>query len=256
MSATSLSARLASGERLVGTVLTLPGAVLAELVAEPFDVVWVDLEHGAIGPYEAQEMVLGAQAAGAAALARMPADAEDTLRAMLDAGADGVVAAGVTSVAQVERLSSALRYPPDGVRGYGPRRVSLRRRTHPATAAGPSLWIQIETRGALEAAGELAALPGVEALVVGTADLSFALGAPLALDAPAMQAALSHVRDVCRGAGVAFGVAGALEPPALLGPVAEASVLVHSTDARQCAAAVDAASARLRAVPISEEADR
>jgi 4-hydroxy-2-oxoheptanedioate aldolase len=256
MSATSLSDRLAAGERLVGTVLTLPGAVLAELVAEAFDVVWVDLEHGAIGPHEAQEMLLGAQAAGAVALARLPADAGHALRAMLDAGADGVVAAGVTSVAEVERLLGALRYPPDGMRGYGPRRVSLRGRTASAARPAPSLWVQIETVAALAAAGELAALPGVDALIVGTADLSYALGVPLALDAAELQDALARVRDACRAAGVAFGVAGALEDAALRGPAADASVLVHSTDARQCAAAVDAAAARLRAVPISEEADR
>jgi 4-hydroxy-2-oxoheptanedioate aldolase len=168
---------------------------------------------------------------------------------MLDAGADGIVVAGVSTVAEVERLAGALRYPPEGVRGYGPRRLSLRGRLADTTAAAPSLWAQVETVAALDAVEQLAALPGLEALVVGTADLSYALGAPLALDAPALQDALARVRDACRAAGTTFGVAGALETPAMLGgAAAEAAVLVHSTDARQCAAAVDAAAGRLRAV--------
>jgi 2-keto-3-deoxy-L-rhamnonate aldolase RhmA len=53
--------------------------------------VWIDLEHGALGPLDAQEMILGAQAAGTFALVRLPADAHALMATMLDAGADGVV---------------------------------------------------------------------------------------------------------------------------------------------------------------------
>ena len=49
----------------VGTVLSVPGALYAELLARHFDFVWIDLEHGALGPAEMQEAVIGVQAAGA-----------------------------------------------------------------------------------------------------------------------------------------------------------------------------------------------
>ena len=94
-----------ASSRLVGTVLTLPGAVTAELLAEPFDLVWIDLEHGALGRGEAQDMILGAQAAGALAFVRlaMP-DADGLVGAMLDAGADGIVAADVRGPSQAAWL--------------------------------------------------------------------------------------------------------------------------------------------------------
>jgi 2-keto-3-deoxy-L-rhamnonate aldolase RhmA len=241
---------------LTGTVLTLPGAGPAELLAEPFDLVWIDLEHGALGRHEAQEMLIGAQAAGTRAFVRLPARAHGLMAAMLDAGADGVVLAAVEDAGTAERAGALLRHPPDGRRGYGPRRVAARGRTRagartapggPAQvgAAAPALWAQIESAAGVERAAEIAAVPGIGALVVGTADLSFALGAPLDLDAPALRSAVARVRATCAAAGVAFGLAGALEaaPPALL---AGAAVLVHGTDVRLCAAAVDAAAGWLR----------
>lgn len=231
----------------VGTVLTLAGATLAELLAEPFDVVWVDLEHGALGRFEAQEAILGAQAAGAHALVRVPADARQLAAVMLDAGADGIVLADVRSAAVAAAAVASLTHPPGGTRGWGPRRLGLRGRRTDGAAPAPAVWAQIESREGVDAAREIAAMAGVDALVVGTADLSFALGAPLDLSSSALLDAVATVREACTAAGVAFGVAGALDttPRAVL---AGASILVHSTDARLCAGAVDRAAEWLRAV--------
>jgi 2-keto-3-deoxy-L-rhamnonate aldolase RhmA len=241
----SLAAPAARGDVLAGTVLTLPGATAAELLAEPFDLVWIDLEHAALGREEAQEMLIGAQAAGTHALVRVPPSDHALMAAMLDAGADGIVLADVVDASAALGAARAVAHPPHGSRGYGPRRAAWRRRTRAGTAASPWLWAQIERAGAVERAAEIAAVPGIDALVVGTADLSFSLGAPLDLGAPALQRAVATVRGSCAAAGVAFGLAGPLDtaPPALLDG---ASLLVHGTDARFCAAAVDGAAAWLR----------
>jgi 4-hydroxy-2-oxoheptanedioate aldolase len=245
--ADSLASALKCGRRLAGTVLTLPGATAAELLAEPFDVVWVDLEHGALGPLDAQEMILGAQAAGTYALVRLPADAHGLMTAMLDAGADGVVLADVndplTAVAAIERAA----HPPDGTRGWGPRRLTLRQRSTGRRPPRPSVWVQIESAAGVERAGAIAAVPGLDAVVVGTADLSFSLGTPLDTHAPELLAAVEAVRRASVATGVALGIAGALDTtPAAA--YAGATILVHSTDARLCADAVDRAAAWLRTV--------
>lgn len=232
---------------LVGTVLTLPGATAAELLAEPFDVVWIDLEHGALGRLEAQEMILGAQAAGTRALVRVPAGALQLTAAMLDAGADGVVLADVRDAAAAAAAVAGVRHPPDGTRGWGPRRLSLRRRGAGREPVAPMVWAQIESGEAVDLIEEIAAVPGLDALVVGTADLSFSLGTPLDTAAPAMVDAIEAVRAACANAGVAYGLAGALDVASATA-VAGAAILVHSTDARLCASAVDGAVARLRAI--------
>jgi 2-keto-3-deoxy-L-rhamnonate aldolase RhmA len=83
----------------------------------------------------------------------------------------------------------------------------------------------------------------VDALIVGTTDLSFALGVPARLDAPELLAAVRSVREACAGTA-AFGLAGALDgaPPALL---AGAAIAIHGTDARVLAAAADQLASRI-----------
>jgi 4-hydroxy-2-oxoheptanedioate aldolase len=245
--AESLASAVRGGRRLAGTVLTLPGATAAELLAEPFDLVWVDLEHGALGALDAQEMIIGAQAAGTFALVRLPSDAHRLMTTMLDAGADGVVLADVahpaTAAAAIERVA----HPPDGTRGWGPRRLTLRQRGTGRRPPRPSVWLQIESAEGVQRADEIVAVRGIDAVVVGTADLSFSLGAPLDTHAPELLHAVETVRRAARVAGVALGVAGALDAAAPAA-YAGASILVHSTDARLCAGAVDGAAAWLRAV--------
>jgi 4-hydroxy-2-oxoheptanedioate aldolase len=233
---------------LVGTVLTLPGAVSAELVAEAFDVVWIDLEHGALGRGEAQEMMLGAQAAGALAFVRLGiTDAEGLVGAMLDAGADGIVAADVRDVAQADWLTSLMHHPPKGRRGYGPRRAALRGRRGPAPLESPELWLQVESQEGVAAAVELALTPGVDALVIGVADLCFNLGIQIGLTDSRLRDAIRAVHSAAEQAEVRFGLAGPLQPADALGSLLQdVNVLVHSTDARLCAAAVDQAAQSLR----------
>jgi len=243
--AESLAGALGAGRRLAGTVLTLPGATAAELLAEPFDLVWIDLEHGALGPLDAQEMILGAQAAGTFALVRLPAAAHALMTAMLDAGADGVVLADVrdpdTAAAAIDKVA----HPPDGTRGWGPRRLTLRQRGTGRRPPRPSVWVQIESAAGVDGVAEIAAVRGVDAVVVGTADLSFSLGTPLDGHAPKLLEAVETVRRASVATGVALGVAGALDATPAEAR-AGATILVHSTDARLCADAVDRAAEWLR----------
>jgi 2-keto-3-deoxy-L-rhamnonate aldolase RhmA len=243
----SLAGALKAGEPLCGTVMTLPGAVSAEILAEPFDLVWVDLEHAALGPRDAQEVILGAQAAGAFALVRVPCAAYDLMTMMVDAGADGVVLANVPDAASISAARARMMHLPDGTRGWGPRRLGLRHRSAGRRHERPSLWVQIESVDAVDRVDEIVASPGLDAVVIGTADLSFAVGRPLDARSPEVIDAVATVRRACETVGVPFGVAGALDaaPPEIY---ESARVLVHSTDARLCATAVDSSAEWLRSI--------
>ena len=200
---------------------------------------WVDLEHAALGPLEAQEMILGAQAAGTHALVRLPADALPLMTTMLDAGADGVVLADVASSATAAAATARLAHPPNGVRGWGPRRAGAAR-AQGGHGARPSRCSGCRSRAsrAWSCAEEIARVDGIDALVVGTADLSFALGTPHDTRTSEVLAAIEAMRRAAGAAGSRLGLAGALDSlPAEA--CAGASILVHSTDARLCAGAVD-----------------
>jgi 2-keto-3-deoxy-L-rhamnonate aldolase RhmA len=233
----TLRHRIQAGQRLVGTVLALPEPALAELAAAPFDLVWLDMEHGALDVRDVQALTIAVQGAGCAAAVRLPRWDCDRLAAVLDAGVDSIVVPAVESADQAGDVTARLRYPPAGRRGYGPRRAG-----RSADPAEPACLVQIETPAGVAAAHEIARVPGVDALVVGCADLSFAVGAPLELDGPELRAAAAEVRDAARATGTAFGVAGSGDQDEL---AAHATLIVHSVDVRIYAQAMEDLAARL-----------
>jgi 4-hydroxy-2-oxoheptanedioate aldolase len=228
----------------IGTVLSLPGAALAELAGTALDFAWIDLEHGALGLTEVQTMAVGLAAAGCAAHVRLPSAAAEQLPAVLDAGIDGVVAPRVESAEQASDLVRALRYPPAGGRGFGPRRAGGYGRTAAFWSTDESrvtCTVQIESRAGVAAAEQIAAVEGVDAIVVGCGDLSLDLDVPQDLGASALRDAIAAVGEAASTAGCRFGLAASGEPSQIRA-LAEGGLdlLVYSADSRIYSAAVDA----------------
>ena len=233
----------------LGTVLSVPEAALSELVSERFDFVWIDLEHGQLGVHDALAMAIAARAAGCAALARLPHSGSELLPALLDAGLDGVVAPRLEHAAAAERLVDRLRYPPWGSRGMAPRRANSYGRVSGPASAGVACVVQIESATAVENAAEIAAVEGVDALIVGCSDLSLDLGAPGELESAPMLAAIRQVQQAAAGAGIASGIAAHGAPPVLARLLAgRSTIVVYSSDVRIYAQAVDDAVAGLARV--------
>jgi len=227
----------------IGTVLALGDAAVVELAAAPLDFVWIDLEHGALDVRDVQVAAIAAQSTGCAAHVRLPAGDSERLGAVLDAGVDGVVAPRMEDPKAAAALVARLRHPPGGVRGYGPRRAG----DYGRWAAGEvRCTVQVETALGVERAAAIAAVPGVDAVVVGCADLGLALGVPGDLTARRLREAVDAVAAAAAGAGVRFGLAAGGNPEVLADLAGgRADELVYSVDVRIFAAAVDAAAQAL-----------
>jgi 4-hydroxy-2-oxoheptanedioate aldolase len=251
-----LAARIRRREPLLGTVMSVPDAALAELLCERFDFVWIDMEHGQLGPREAQVMAIAARAAGCAALVRLPRPDSELLPALLDAGVDGVVAPRVENAVTAALLADRLRYPPAGSRGVAPRRASSYGRVAEPWSAGgrPACIVQIESARAVDNAAAIAAVEGVDALVVGCSDLSLDLGVPGELESPPVLEAIRRVQRSAAEAQVACGVAAPRPKGALAALVSGGSTLfVYSSDVRIYARAVDDAVAGLARILAEQE---
>ncbi|MGH2712497.1 MAG: HpcH/HpaI aldolase family protein [Thermoleophilaceae bacterium] len=243
-------AREAPARPLVGTVISAPDPSLAESIARAFDFVWIDLEHSALSLRDMQTLVLAVQGAGCAAHVRLPRRDSEHLPAVLDAGVDGIVAPMVETASAATTLVRRLRYPPNGSRGFGPRRAGGHGRT-PAFWATPesrvACTVQIESPRAVDNVAAIAAVDGVDALVVGTADLSFGLGRPQELDSRPMREAIEKVEAAASAHGVACGLAAGGDPKTIREAMGGRSRLaVYSVDVRMYASAVDAAAAAMR----------
>jgi 4-hydroxy-2-oxoheptanedioate aldolase len=238
---------------LVGTVVSSPDPVLAEQAAHEFDFVWIDLEHSALSVRDAATLAIAAQAGGAAALVRLPRYDSDLLSAVLDAGVDGVVAPRVQSADEAQALARAVRYPPDGLRGFAPRRAvgAVAAPGSTVSAVRVACVIQIESRQALSQLDAIASVKGVDLLVAGTADLSLELGCELDMAASELASAVMSIGEAAERHEKAWGVAiGSV--PDWLGEIrsAGASMLVFSSDVRLYADAIRTCTSRLQSLEL------
>jgi 2-keto-3-deoxy-L-rhamnonate aldolase RhmA len=243
-----LKNRVLAGERLTATILTVPDPSLAELVGTAFDHVWIDLEHSTLDVRDLLSLVTALKAAGASSVVRLPIFDTERLSAILDAGVDGVVAPRITTAEQAAAFVALVHYPPAGSRGFGPRRAGGYGRTSSfwtSEEAEPALFVQIESADAVRSSEQIAAVDGVDALVIGTADLSFDLGNPQVVDSDEFHAQTRQVRTAAESAGKAFGVAAG-SATALAALLGTGTIAVLSVDVRLYAAAIDAAAAGLR----------
>jgi 4-hydroxy-2-oxoheptanedioate aldolase len=193
-----------------GAWLTDPSISHAEMVAGlGFDHVCADAQHGAmdfqalIGVFQA--VLLG----GSRPLVRARWNEPGILAQYLDAGAHGVIVPLVNSPAEVEAVVHATRYPPIGRRSYGPFMASLRAEDYTARANDRVAVIpMIETVDAVRRIDDMLAVPGIDAIYVGPADLSFSLGLQPRNndDVEVFDQALATIVTACRNAGVVPGI--------------------------------------------------
>lgn len=178
-SAPSLIDRWKAGDVTWGAWCMMPGALGVEAIGKVgFDWVLIDMQHGCIDYAEALTMIRAADAAGLCPVVRVPWNEPGAIGKALDAGALGILVPMIQNADEARAMVQACLYPPAGGRSFGPVRVGTRDGIGYFASANERVAVipMIETREALDAVDEIAAVPGVDALFVGPFDLSIALG--------------------------------------------------------------------------------
>ena len=210
--AAEFAGRVRQREQVVGYWVVLDAPPATERIGRAgYDYVVLDAQHGLLG-YAGMLSGLTAldAAGGAVGLVRVEANEAAAIGHALDAGAGGVIVPLVSSAEEAAAAVAAARYPPVGVRSYGPMRSGLRIGPDPADSNDSVVVLaMIETPGGLARVAEIAATPGLDGLYIGPNDLRIAVGGSTP-DDPAVQdeldAALVAVREACDAAGVAAGI--------------------------------------------------
>ncbi len=209
-------ARLRSGDSTIGIFAGLGSPLAAEVAAASgVDWVLVDCEHGAAGDDVVSPTVIATAAYGVPTLVRVESAERIRIGRALDAGAAGVMVPRSENVDDVLNAIRHFDYPPVGDRGVATYNRAAQWGMDPDALTGErqaAAIIQIETRGALDAVDDIAAIPGVDLLFVGPLDLSFSLGIPRQFDHPDFTSALDKVVAASARAGVPAGIlAGNIE---------------------------------------------
>jgi 4-hydroxy-2-oxoheptanedioate aldolase len=206
----ALKARLRAGDPAFGLIASIPTPVAVEMIGEAgFDFVIIDTEHVAINPETIENMIRAAETVGVTPLVRVSsADPKEILR-VLDGGAMGIVMPAVESVVQMRVLVEACRYFPAGNRSLGSGRAGAFGRDSLAdyvVHANDEILVvpMIETRQGVEHIAEMLAVPGIDMVLEGAADLSQSLGRPWGIDVPEVQDALRRVQRACGEAGIPY----------------------------------------------------
>lgn len=207
---TSLSAKLAAGETalLAWCCLGLPHLGEA-MLREGYDAALFDMQHGAFDFAGATRGVELAALAGKPSLVRIPVGEFATAQRLLDNGAAGIVAPMINSVADARAFAAAAKFPPIGERSWGPARtLQIEGRSDLMEFLGRANTAQlaiamIETREALEAIDDILAVPGIDGVLLGPADLSIALtnGARVNAEDEVVDAALDRIAGAAKRAG-------------------------------------------------------
>ena len=205
-------ARLKRRDQLLGTMVTLPSAATAEILAGlGFDWLFIDGEHG---PLETAELAAVLQVAGpkTACIVRVPEAAEVPIKKALDLGADGIIAPQVNTAEQAANVVRFARYAPEGARGVGLARAhGYGQRFGEYLAAANreiAVVIQAEHALAVENIESIVRVPGVDAVLLGPYDLSASLGKMGRVDDPTVVAAIRRVTEACRAVGMPLGYFG------------------------------------------------
>lgn len=179
-----------------------------------FDAVYFDLQHSPLPENEVAQMCVASLGAGVTPLVRIPEKDYGLALRMLDAGAMGIVVPDVVTADDVRAAVAACKYAPLGHRsgtsswahfGYQPvPMVEARKVLNDNTL----LICMIESRAALENVEEIAAVPGVDILHIGSNDLSSDMGIVGELTHPQVKAAFERVVAACHKHGKIPGIGG------------------------------------------------
>jgi len=209
---TGFKSRLASGEKLLGSMITLPCPAVAEILVElGYQWLFVDGEHG---PLETAEVLSILQAVGdrVPCIVRVPAAAEVPIKKMLDLGAAGIIAPQVNTAQQAADVVAWSLYAPQGRRGVGLARAhgyGLKFQEYVESANQEvTVIVQAEHAEAVDNIEQIAQVPGIDAVLLGPYDLAASLGKMGQVDDPEVTGAIDRITAACQAAGIPLGIFG------------------------------------------------
>lgn len=201
-----------ASEPTVGTWLSLGSPAVAELLAtQPFDFLLADMEHTDATAETITSVLRAVDAAegDTETIVRLPSTDRSHVNRILDAGANGLMVPMINTADEARSFAGRARYPPEGVRGIAAGRAAAygqRIGSYMASADEEILTIvQIESERGLENVADIAAVDPVDALFVGPADLSAALGILGEYDESDFEEAIDRILDAAHDADVPVG---------------------------------------------------
>lgn len=207
-----IKAKLAQNSPVLVTTLHLTDPSLHELTSlMGFDGIWLDMEHHPYSLETAGGLMRAARVGSSDIIAR-PAKGEFMrMGRMLEAGAQGIMYPRCDDAAEAAEVVKWAKFAPLGQRGIDSGNADNPYCTVPLTEyieqanRETFIIIQLEHAAALEQVDAIAAVPGVDVLLLGPADFSILSGFPGQMDHPQIKNARQKIAAAARNAGIHWG---------------------------------------------------
>jgi 2-keto-3-deoxy-L-rhamnonate aldolase RhmA len=212
--------QLAAGKLAIGMGLRLARSVDIATIGKTcgYDWLFIDMEHSSMDLDTAAQIAMAALPVGITPIVRVPGKEHHHASRILDAGTQGIVVPHVDTVEEAQRAVAYCKYPPVGHRSVMGALPQFAYRSTPvgeatATANDETLVVvMLETPQAIANAELIAAVPGLDALLIGTNDLCAEMGIPGQFADPRVEEAYRTVIAACRKHGIHPGMGGVYEP--------------------------------------------
>lgn len=208
--------KLARGETVYSMTVRLVRTVDIASIAYTagFDSVYIDMEHSSFPLEAAGQICMACNHLGVTPLVRVPGLDPAFIARVMDSGAMGIIVPDVESADQARALVRAVKHAPLGERSLAGAAPQLHYRTFPADQVvrvldeASMVVAMIESQAGLDAVEDIAAVDGVDMLLVGANDLSVELGIAGQMDHPKVHDAFLRVIKACQANGVSVGIGG------------------------------------------------
>lgn len=217
----SLKSKLKRNQPVLGCIIQGYFPAFSEICGlAGFDFVFIDAEHAPFSERDCEEMVRAAEVRQTVPLIRVPRNEPETILRYMDIGAMGIIVPGVDSAEEAAKAVRAVKYYPEGRRGLTNSRASdygLRKPLpeYVEQSNRETLVIPLaESRESIANLPEILAAPGVDAVIIGTTDISHSLGVPGQNNHPLVQEAFARALAAGKDSGKPLGaVARGAETP-------------------------------------------
>jgi 2-keto-3-deoxy-L-rhamnonate aldolase RhmA len=185
--------------------------------AAGYDWLFIDSEHGSLTTDDIAQLCLSSLTNGIAPIVRVCRDAFDEGTRALDAGALGLVIPHIDTADDARAMVAAFRFPPVGHRSTGGPCAQFGYRPPPPgemqRVLNEALMLipMIETATAVDNAEGIAAIDGIDALLIGANDLTLDMGIPGQYGHARVQDAFRRVGEACRKHGKVLAMGGIYE---------------------------------------------
>lgn len=216
--------KLVRGEVVSSMTVRLSRGIEIARIAKTagFDSIYVDMEHSSLTLDIAGQICMAAMNIGIAAFVRVPANRQEWICRVLDAGALGIIAPHVSSAAEAREVVRHAKFAPLGERSVVSNLPHLEYRNFSAAEACPVLneativMVQFESVAGIEAAEDVLSIEGIDMVMIGANDLTADMGIAGDYDNPRLHDAFQRTMDACKKHNKHLGIGGLAGRPDLV----------------------------------------